>query len=251
MDVFFISLPAFLFCALSALPLAVGMFLAFRHWRAGKLSAYLGHLIAGSVAGCVALGLLWSSLFGDSLSKSSTAGLIFAIAPFYAVIAQGIVFGLAKAVSRKSTGAAPISAVALGAMLLPLAVFAVLMVGLIKTTINGNDSAVAQRASNPATLQRLLEKSQHGEADAFAVPLYLAQNPNTPPGMLTELARHDHPAVRGHVANHPQTPQAVLAALRNDCASFVRKAAVQRVGPNAAPLAEAERTGTCALERWR
>ena len=251
MDAVFVALPELLFSSISALPLALGTIAAVRHLRAGSRSAYFRHLAASMAAGAVALALLWSSLFGDNLSKSSTAGLIFAVAPIYAALAQGVVYGLAAALFKKSTAPKAISPAARVALLVPLLMLAVLMFGLVKSTAHGNDSALAERASDPETLQRLFEKSRTGEADAFGVPLFLAQNSDTPPGILRELARHDHPAVRAQVARNPSSPEQVVAALRYDCASFVRKIVVERLGPDNALQPAPAPTGECAQERWR
>lgn len=251
MENLLIALPGLLFSSITALPLLIGTVAAVRHVRAGRRAAYFSHLLASIAGGAVALALLWSSLFGDSLSKSSTGGLIFAIAPVYAAVAQGVIFFLAMAIFKNAMAPGPVSPLARLPLLLPLLMLAVLMLGLIQLAADGNDSQLAQRASNPKTLQQLYEKSRAGGADAFAVPFNLAQNPNAPPEMLSELARHDHPSVRSRVASNPRTPQAVVAALRNDCAKFVRKVAVDRLGPDQALLPTTEHTGTCALERWR
>lgn len=251
MDTILIALPKLLLSSISALPLALGTIAAVRHMRAGTRSAYLRNLIASIAAGAVALALLWGSLFGDDLSSSSTASLIFLFAPIYAAVAQGIVFGIGAVVVRKSPTPEAISPLARRAMLVPLFMLAVLMFGLIKTSAHGNDFAVAERASDPKTLQRLFEKSRTGEADSFGVPLFLAQNDNTPPEILSELAKHDHRAVRAKVALHPRTPQHVVAALRNDCEAFIRKIVEERLGPNNALQPAPAPTGACGAERRR
>jgi hypothetical protein len=251
MDAVLVALPALLFSSLSALPVALGIIAAVRHLRAGSRPAYLRHLGASIAAGAVALALLWSSLFGDNLSSSSTAALIFAVVPFYAAIAQGIVYGIAAAVFRKSATPRAISLLARVALLIPLLLLSLLMFGLVKSAAKGSDSAVAGRGSDSEALHRLYEKSRTGEADSFAIPLNLAQNPDAPPELLSKMATHDHPAVRAQVARNPGTPQHVVAALRYDCASFVRKIVVERLGPVLAPQAPPAPTGVCALERWR
>jgi hypothetical protein len=251
MDTILIALPGLLFSSISALPLVLGVIAAMRHLRAATRYAYLRNLIASTAAGAAALALLWGSLFGNDLSASSTAALIFAVAPFYAAIAQGIAYGIAAAAFRKPATPQAISLSARSAMLVPLLLLAILMFGLIKSSVHGNDLAVAERASDPKTLQRLFEQSRIGKADPFGVPLFLAQNPATPPEILSELAKHEHPAVRAQVASNPRTPEQVVASLRNDCASFVRKAVVQRLGPSNTPEPTSVPTGVCALARWR
>jgi len=251
MDAILVSLPALLFSSLCALPLALGIVAAIGRLRAGVRAAYLRHLAASCTAGAVALALLWSSLFGDNLSRSSTAALIFVVAPVYAALAQAMAYGLAALVFRKSATPQAISAGAKIALLAPLLMLVVLLYGVTASTMRGNDSTVARKASDPATLQRLLEQSRTGAADAFGVPLNLAQNAVTPPAILSDIAQHTHPAVRAQVARNPATPQAVVEALRYDCASFVRKIVVERLGPRDVPEPAPAPTGQCALARWR
>lgn len=251
MDAVIVALPKLLFSLLSALPAGLGAIAAVRHLRAGARCAYLQNLIASTAAGAVALALLWSSLFGDSLAKSSTAGLIFAVAPAYAAFAQGIGYIGAAAVFNKSAAPKPISLFARLALLVPLLVLAVLTFGLVQTSVQGNDAAVAERTSNPATLQRLLERSRTDDPDAFGIALGLSANPHAPSALLTELAQHDHPVIRAHVAGNISTPEPVVAALRYDCASFVRTAVAKRLGPGDARQPAPAPTGKCALERWR
>lgn len=251
MDAISVALPIFLFSSLSALPLALGALFAIRHLRAGSRSAYYKNLAASIGAGAAALTLLWSSMFGDNLSRSSTAGLIFAVAPFYAAIVQGIVYGIAAAIFRKSAIPRAIPAVARLAVVVPLLMLAVLLSGLVKTSFEGNESAIAERTSDARKMHQMLAKSRTGELDTFSIPMHLAQNPNAPADLLSELASHEHAVVRAHVASHPNTPVHIVAALRYDCASFVRKAVVERLGPASAPEPAPAPTGFCAQERWR
>jgi hypothetical protein len=255
MDAVLVALPKLLFSSFSALPLALGMFAALRHLRAGSRFRYVQHLLASVAAGAAALALLWSSLYGDSLSHSSTAALIFAVAPFYAALAQGIVygivFGIAALIRKRLAAPDRIGFVATLPMLAPLLILAVFMFGIVSTAFEGNDAGIAQRSSDPATLHRLYDQSRSGEADAFSVPFSLAQNPNAPPDLLRELAKHEHPAVRAHVADNARTTLAVVSGLRYDCASFVRKVVVQRLGPDTGPAPATAASGRCALDRWR
>jgi hypothetical protein len=213
--------------------------------RAGRRQAYLHHLVASIAGGTVALALLWSSLFGDALSGSSTAALIFAVVPFYAAAAQASVYGAFRLMAGPATKPGVVSLLGRSALLVPFALFAVLMFGLFQTSFDGNESKLAQHSSEPKTLERLFEQSRTGQADAFGVPLFIAQNPDAPGALLGKIAGHEHPAVRAHVARNPATPRAVVAALRNDCAAFVRKIAVERLGPDDAVQGDAARSGIC------
>jgi hypothetical protein len=250
MEAFLIALPGLLFSLIITLPLALGTFAVVRHLRAGSRSKYLQNLAGSIAAGAVMLLLLWSSLFGDSLSKSSTAALILAIAPMYGAVAQGIAYFATMAILRKSPAQQPVSFLARVPMLVPVLMLAVLVAGLVKISMDGNDSDVAQKASNPQTLQLLLEKSRTGQADDFAIPFNLAQNPNAPAGMLTELATSEHATIRAHVASNPNTPDPVVETLRYDCASFVRKEVVARLGPKNAIEPPPALTGFCP-KHWK
>jgi hypothetical protein len=249
MDSLLIALPGLLLSLISALPLGLGTLAALRHLRSGARSAYLRNLSGSIAAGLVVLALLWGSLFGDDLSSSSTAGLVFLFAPIYAAAAQGIVYGIGASVIKQSTIPEAISLPARRALLVPVLMLAVLLFGLVKISVGGNDLAVAERASNPDTLHRLFEESRTGKADSFGVPLFLAQNRKTPSDILVELAKHEHPAVRAQVAQNPQTPEEVVESLRNDCASFVREFVEKRLGPNKALQPTQPPSGGCAAER--
>lgn len=251
MDAISAALPLLLFSSLSALPLALGSFFAVRHLRAGSPSAYYQHLGASIGAGAVALALLCSSMFGDNLSRSSTAGLIFAVAPFYAAIVQGMVYAIGAAVFRKSAIPKPIPAAARLAVLFPLLMLAVLLFGLAKTSIHGNESTIAERTAAPRTMRQLLDKSRTGELDSFSIALHLAQNPHAPAALLSELASYEHAVVRAHVAHNPNTPAQVMAILRDDCEAYVRKIVVERLGPGNPLAAAPAPTGTCAPARGR
>jgi hypothetical protein len=249
MDAFLIALPGLLLTSVSALPLGLGTLAAARHMPADTRSNYFRNLNASIAAGTVVLFLLWGSLFGEDLSSSSTAALIFVFAPIYSAAAQGIVYGITAVTLRKSGDPEAISSAARRAIVIPVCMFALLMAGLLKISAEGNDLAVAERSANPQVLHHLFEQSRSGEADAFGVPLFLAQNPNTPPEILVELAKHTHPAVRVHVAQHPMTPNETVAGLSNDCSSFVRKSVENRLGPNNALQPTRARTGVCAADR--
>jgi len=251
MDAVLVALPKLLFCSLSALPLAIGLIAAIRHLRKGSRSGYFVNLAASVAAGAVTLGLLWSSLFGDSLSKSSTAALILAIAPVYAAVAQALIYAIGVLIFKKSSSRQTIPFLARSALLIPLLMLAVLMFGVVKISVQGNEAEIAERSANLTTLHQLYEQSRTGEVDTFAVPMHLAQNPDAPPDILSALAQHDHPVIRAHVASNRNTPLPVVTALRYDCAAFVRKIVVQRLGPDTSGKTPTAPTGKCALARWR
>ncbi|HEU4777920.1 MAG TPA: hypothetical protein VFS95_13955 [Telluria sp.] len=251
MDAVLVALPKLLFCSISALPLLIGVIAARRHLRAGAGTAYFLHLFAAVAGGAVALALLWSSLFGDNLSKSSTAALILAIAPVYAAAAQGLVFAIGTVIIKKSSTPRAIGPIARAALLIPALMLAVLMFGLVNIAFEGNESEIAERSANLTTLRELYGKSRSGELDAFSIPLHLAQNPAAPADILNALASHDHPTVRANVASNRNTPLPVVAALRYDCAGFVRKVVAQRLGPDTSGQPAPAPTGHCALARWR
>lgn len=250
MEAVMIVLPTLLFSSIIAIPSAIGLIAAVLRLRAGARAAYLQHLAASLAAGGVTLAMLWSSLFGDSLSKSSTAALILVVAPVYAAIAQGLVYFAVGALLRKAAPGRAISLPARLALLLPLLMLAVLAFGLFRMSAKGNDSDFAEKASDTATLQRLLEKSRTGEGDAFAIPFNLAQNPNAPPDMLTALATSEYATVRARVASNPATPPAVVELLRYDCASFVRESVVERLGASNALQPPPAPTGVCP-KHWK
>lgn len=231
MEAFLIALPGFLLSAFSALPMTMGLAVAIYWLRAGERKVYLCSL-AGSIAGGgAALMMLWGSFFGDDLSSSSTAGLIFAVAPIYAAVPQVIAYVIGAAILRRGSEGEAVSLPARNALLIPVLILVVLLFGMLRLAMKGNDLAVAEKARNPATLHRVFEASSAGRADSFGVPLFLAQNPRTPPDILVQLAGHEHPSVRVHVAQNPQTPLAIVESLRHDCAAFVREAVEKRLGP--------------------
>lgn len=251
MDAVSIVLPKLLFGFLiTGLPLAYGTIAAAYYLRSGARSAYLQHLVSSIVAGAVTLALLWSSFFGDNLSKSSTAALILAVAPMYAVTAQGIVYGIAAFLLKKSPPGRTVSLFPRLALLIPLLMVGALLFGLFSMSVKGIDSDFAEQSSDPATLQRLLQDSKTGKADSFGIPFNLAQNPNAPPEMLAELATSEHATVRAHVARNPRTAAHVVESLRHDCASFVRKNVVQRLGAGTAVEPPPAPTGVCP-KHWR
>jgi hypothetical protein len=231
-----ILLPGLILKSISTLPLALGTAGAMRHLRAERRRPYIRNLSGAIAAGVVTLGLLWSSLFGDNLSRSSTAGLIFLFAPIYSAVALlvgyliGVVLNRTSNPSNKDRETNPaIPSHERKLFWIPVLILATIMFGITRYSILNNDLGVAERASRPETLRYVLEKTLLGNADTFGVPLFLAQNPNAPPDILERLSRSMEPQVRAFVASNPKTPMSVVATLREDCADFVRKAARERM----------------------
>ena len=254
-----ILLPGVLLMAISALPLALGTIAAARHLWKTNAGAYLRNLWGSTAAGVVALGLLFGSLFGTDLSSSSTAGLIFLFVPVYSAVALGVGYGLGALAYRKvaktaeATGeVATLPAGARRFIWVPVAMLGVLMFGILRYSIQHNDLAVAERASNPETLHWVYEKVARGEADAFGVPLFLAQNPKTPADILDKLSKHAHPSVRFFVATNPNTHLDVVASLKDDCSDRIRKAVQDRLKLPSGSNSALQPTPQCgAAERRR
>lgn len=219
----FVMLPGLLFSFITILPLLLGVIFAIRHVWQKKRIHYFRNLCGSIAAGVILLMFLYGSIFGDDLSSSSTAGLIFIFAPIYATIAFGLIYGICAFILGKPQDNKPISSNGLMLLSIPATILLVLIVGLFKIAIESNDMAMAHKASNPANLIYLYEKSLHGKADSFSVSLFLAQNPNTPPEILRQLASHEHRAIRTLVARHKSTPQDVLKILKDDNATCIQK----------------------------
>lgn len=254
-----ILLPGLLFMLISAVPLLLGTLAAVRHLRTNNVGPLVRNIWGSTAAGLVALGMLFGSLFGTDLSKSSTAGLIFVVVPIYAAVALGLGYGLGALAYRKLAAAAEsigtqpvISAGYRRFIWVPVAMLSVLLFGMLKNSIQHNDLAVAERASSPETLHYVHEKVLRGEADSFGVPLFLAQNPNTSADILTDLAKHEHQSVRIFVAKHPNTPLNVVASLKDDCSEYIRKVVEERLKLPSGSNSTLQPTPKCgAAERKR
>lgn len=220
MDTFLLSLPGFLLSTISALPLSIGLYAAVRNLQSESRPKYLRNLAACTVAGIVALILLWDTLFNDSLSKSSTSALIFAVVPIYATGALGIVYGIFSIIIKDSTNNA-ISSFERYSLIAPALILIVLLFGFFNVSANGNDLTVAGKAKNQETLHKIFEKSKDGKSNKFGIQLFLSQNPNTPPEILLEIAHYDS-YLKGFVAQHPNTPSAYLLQLSEECALSAR-----------------------------
>ena len=171
---------------------------------------------------------LSSSLFGEALSSSSTASLVFLFAPIYAAIAQGIIYGVSKWYIDTSDVTRKISSIDKSLLFMPLIFLLILSIGIVKMSYEGIDSNVAQKATHPDTLNRLYTKSLNGEVDSFRVPFNLAQNPKTPTEILRSLSTYEHPAIRAQVARNTSTPIEVVTNLKDDTCLAVRNVANKR-----------------------
>jgi hypothetical protein len=238
-----ILLPGLLLMLLSVVPLALGTLTALIHLRAGRKGQYIRNLLGAIVAGAITLLLLTGSLFGDDLSGSSTAILIFLFVPIYSAGAWliGYLTGVAlNRVIRRTSGDAefnpPISNWVRNLVWIPVLMFTILVFGVMRYSIQNNDLAVAERASRPETLHYIFDKVEAGNADAFDVPLFLAQNPNTPIDILKKLSKSKYPQIRIFVANNPNTPNSVVVSLKDDPVDYVRKEAREKIGDTAQPM---------------
>jgi len=217
--------------SISALPLAGGTIAAVRHLRARRLSPYIRNLCGSITAGLVTLGLLFGSLFGDDLSRSSTAAVIFVFVPFFAAgaLVIGLVIGAALTrtfpVPAESSGSPPpISAVVRSLVSVPIVMLAITIFGIIRLSIQHNHLVVAEHGTRPETLQYAFDRSVRGDADRPGVLVMLAQNANTPASILEKLGESEFPEVRAWLMKNPHTPIAVVVSLRSDCSPWVREA---------------------------
>jgi hypothetical protein len=231
-----ILLPGLALKLMAVLPLVLGTIGAVRHLRVGRRRPYIRNLFGALAAGVVTLGLLWTSLFGDGLSTSSTAGLIFLFAPIYSAVALLMGYLIGVVINRASShaheerdGNLPIRSSERKLVWVPVLLLGIVVFGVIRYSVLNNDLSVAERASRPETMRYVFEKVLAGKADAFGVPLFLAQNPKAPADLLEKLGKSSEPQVRGFVATNPNTPVSVVAGLRDDCAEHVRKAARERL----------------------
>jgi hypothetical protein len=232
-------LPKLFFMSISAWPLAVGTWLVVFHFRKGQSGPYHRQLWGSIAAGVVALGLLWRSLFGDALSSSSTAALIFIFVPTYSAAGFGVGYGLAALVQwacRKVTGHAPAPGVrptlawyAKPFVIVPITLLAVLLFGIFKQSTHKNELTMAERSAHPDTLHALYQKALDGTADKFGVPLFLAQNPAAPEDILEGLSQHYHSQVRIFVVRHPKTSLATISHMTHDPFPDVREEAQARL----------------------
>ncbi len=179
-----ILLPGLALKLIATLPLVLGTVGAIRHLRAERKHPYIRNLCGAIAAGVVTIGLLWTSLFGDALSRSSTAGLIFLFAPIYSAAALLVGYLIGLVINRASSRAdehgeanPPIPSSERKLVWAPVLLLGIVVFGVNRYSILNNDLSVAERASRPETLRYIFEKALAGKADAFGVPLFLAQTP--------------------------------------------------------------------------
>src|SRR6266536_12958 len=178
-----ILLPGLALKLIATLPLVLGTVGAVRHLRAERKRPYIRNLSGAIAAGVVTVGLLCTSLFGDSLSRSSTAGLIFLFAPIYSAVALLVGYLIGVVLNRASSRTdedreanPPIPSPERKLVWMPVLVLGIVVFGVTRYSVLNNDVSVAERASRPETLRYVFEKALAGKADAFGVPLFLAQN---------------------------------------------------------------------------
>jgi hypothetical protein len=225
-----LMMPGFLWTAASALPLAIATALAAIHLGRGRPGPYRRNLWASTAAGIVAFGLLFEAFFGEGL-KGSTAGLIFLFVPIYSAVALAVGYGLGALAHRKAghTTDAAISQNERRFIAVPSIMLVALLFGTLNYSIQHNDLTVAERAANLETLRSIHQKARSGMADSFGVPLFLAQNPNTPTDILEDLSNNDHVSVRTFVVRHSNTSKAVIEHMVNDCDPQIREEARTRL----------------------
>jgi len=95
----------------------------------------------------------------------------------------------------------------------------------LKRFIRNHLLIVAKKAEPLETLMGLSKEERS----------HVAQNPNTPPEALQELARDEDWNVRYRVAQNPSTPPAALQELARDENEYVRSHVAQN--PNTPPAA--------------
>ena len=85
---------------------------------------------------------------------------------------------------------------------------------------------VLERLASKAPSRRMHPKDQTSQPSwkMILAQCLIAQNPNTPPGVLTRLSRSEHTKVLSCAANHPNTPLEALERLATHAEWEVRKA---------------------------
>lgn len=90
-------------------------------------------------------------------------------------------------------------------------------------TISISDAAKIAESSNDPEVLRKIAKPMYSERRWNSIAFWLAQNPNTPADVLTELAKNNDAYIRNDVASHPNTPINVIKQLCEDRNGYVRK----------------------------
>ena len=84
--------------------------------------------------------------------------------------------------------------------------------------LNDESDLLPVIAVNPNTPEPVLRRC----AQIPSCAGLLAQNPTTPPDVLTQLAASSDSGVRGHTAANPSTPRDIVVRLSNDSESWIR-----------------------------
>lgn len=225
-------LPGLFFSSLSIAPLIAGVIGAGMRLKQNRVLEYKNYIIASTLCGAVTLAFLWSSLFGDALSSSSTAGLIFAVVPFYALIILLLSLGIGKLVilgvrkaQQKDSEDVPDKKISYTSIYIPSVILLVLFAGILKSSVSGGDSMLAEKSRSADALRYLYDKTMLGGDDEFGVLLFMSQNPSAPPVLLERMAKSEYPQIRVFVASNRNTPEQVRRLLADDENDYVAKAA--------------------------
>lgn len=225
-------LPGLFFSSLSIAPLIAGVIGAWVRLKQNRVPEYKNYVTASILCGAVTLAFLWSSLFGDALSSSSTAGLIFAVVPFYALIVLLLSLGIGKLVIRgarkeqeKGAKNATEKRISYTSIYIPSVILLILVAGIIKLSVGGGDTALAENSRSTNALRYLYDRTMLGETDEFGVLLFMSQNPNAPAELLERMAKSEYPQIRVFVASNRNTPEQIRRLLADDENDHVAKAA--------------------------
>ncbi len=115
----------------STLPLGIAILKALYYLKKENRTLYYRNLFASIFSGMVILLLLYEALFGDYLSKSSTAGVIFFFAPIYGAVAYFVGYGLTMLATDKTEASKAFLLVDWLMMIVPIVMFFVLTMGII------------------------------------------------------------------------------------------------------------------------
>ena len=115
----------------STLPLGIAILKALHHLKKENRTLYYRNLFASIFSGMVIFLLLYEALFGDYLSKSSTAAVIFFFAPIYGTVAYFVGYGLTMLSTDKTEASKAFLLVDRLMMIVPIVMFLVLTMGII------------------------------------------------------------------------------------------------------------------------
>ena len=115
----------------STLPLGIAILKALYCLKKENRTLYYRNLFASIFSGMVIFLLLYGALFGDYLSKSSTAAVIFFFAPIYGTVAYFVGYGLTMLATDKAEASKPFLLVDRLMIIIPIVMFFVLTMGII------------------------------------------------------------------------------------------------------------------------